>query len=99
MTLGCTVAELQARMSSREFSEWQAYAQVEPIGALRADLRNAMLMTLIANIYRDPKKRPEPFTPAEFLPFYEAEAEEKRAPEPGQLWAKLKAWAMANRGR
>lgn len=54
--MGCTVRELQARMDSAEFTEWQAFDALEPIGERRADLRMALLCQLIANINRDPKR-------------------------------------------
>lgn len=60
------MAELQARMSSQEFAEWMAYAQIEPFGGSRADLRFAMIATLIAGI-----AGVKGFDPYDFLPFME----------------------------
>lgn len=37
-----TVAELGQRMSSREFTEWMTYYQIEPFGEEIADARNAV---------------------------------------------------------
>ena len=53
-------------MSAHEFAEWQAYAQIEPFGEVRADLRNAMLASLVAGALgvRD-------FDPWSFMPFTE----------------------------
>lgn len=65
------MAVLQRRMSSAEFSEWMAYAQIEPFGEERADLRMAILATIIANANRDPKLRPEPFEVSDFMPNFE----------------------------
>ena len=59
-------------MSSREFAEWQAFAQIQPLGDLRADVRIAMLATLIAGALGA-----EGFDPWSFLPWVdkpEAEA-------------------------
>lgn len=39
-------------MSSREFSRWQAFYNIEPFGDWRADLRIARLAALTANIHR-----------------------------------------------
>jgi hypothetical protein len=50
------VAELQARMSSREFTEWMVYMQHEPSGQARADRRAAILIATLINVNRDPKK-------------------------------------------
>ena len=36
----------------------------------RQDFRVALVCALIANIYRDDKRHPEPFTPQDFLPDY-----------------------------
>ncbi|MCL5995491.1 MAG: DUF4035 domain-containing protein [Chloroflexi bacterium] len=55
-------------MSSREFSEWMAYYNLEPFGEERADLRMAMLASLIANVNRDPRKHSKPFEPKDFMP-------------------------------
>ena len=55
-------------MSSREFTEWLAYARLEPFGPEADDQRMAQLMALIANVNRDPKRRKVPFTPDDFMP-------------------------------
>lgn len=45
-----------------------AYAKIEPFGEERQDLRFAMLMALLANIHRDPKKRRTAYSPEDFMP-------------------------------
>jgi len=55
-------------VSSREFTEWLAYARLEPFGPEADDQRMAQLMALIANVNRDPKRRKVPFTPDDFMP-------------------------------
>ena len=45
------------------------YATLQPFGESAAWYRNAMLMSLHANMNRDPKKRSEPYTPDDFLPY------------------------------
>lgn len=57
------------RMSSREFTEWLAYYELEPFGEQRADLRAALIASVIANAHRDPKKKP--YKAADFLLFPE----------------------------
>lgn len=64
--MGCTVAELKRRMSSLEFTQWVAFAQVEPFG--NDYLRTASQMALLANVNRDSKKQSSPFTAADFYP-------------------------------
>lgn len=72
-------------MPARELVEWAAFYELEPFGEWRADLRMAVLASLIANANRDPEKRPEPFTVDDFmLRFGESatsDAEQERSPE------------------
>jgi hypothetical protein len=75
-----TVSELLGRVSSRELTEWEAYAALEPFGEERGDLRAGVVASVIANVNRDPKKRREPFEPKDFMPRF---GETERAkPEP-----------------
>lgn len=62
-------------MSALEFSEWLAYYQLEPFGDERADLRMAILASLIANANRDKKKRKKAFDPKDFIPQFGKEAQ------------------------
>lgn len=73
-------------MSSREFSEWMAFAELEPFGEERADLRSAIVAAVFANANRDRKKRPRPFAPADFMPF-----REKAQPTSEDLRTKFRA--------
>ena len=41
-------------MSYAEFVDWCAFASVEPFGEAREDLRNALLMALLANLHSAP---------------------------------------------
>ncbi|MEZ4714310.1 MAG: DUF4035 domain-containing protein [Caldilineaceae bacterium] len=68
---GCTVAELQSRMGQTEFLDWLEYYQVEPFGEVRAEMRMGMLASVLANIHRDSKKKPEAYSPKEFMATYE----------------------------
>lgn len=58
-------------MSSQELTDWMVYAQVEPFGEERADLRAALISSVIANVNRDPKKRSKPFDVTDFMLFRE----------------------------
>jgi hypothetical protein len=98
-------------MSSREFAEWAAYAQIEPFGPVRGDLRAGVVASVIAEVYRDPDKRSEPFTPAEFMPMFDWDApvpgaasdfgpgpgHATPAPDPAVLFARLKAGLGLNK--
>lgn len=68
-----TRAELLWRMSGAEIREWELYEQVEPFGERRADVRAALVASVIANANRDAKKKPSPFTIDDFMPFKEAD--------------------------
>jgi hypothetical protein len=52
-------------MPSRELSEWIAFANVEPIGEAREDFRNALLMSVIANTFRNENSKT--ISPVTFL--------------------------------
>lgn len=73
-------------MSWREYLEWSEYYAVEPWGEDRADLRAGIVSSVIANTNRDPKRRPKPFEPVDFMPYYE-----KPTPSPEQLAHKIRA--------
>lgn len=68
-----TVAELGRRMSSSEFTEWMAYAELEPFGEWRGDWRAGMIASTIANVNRSSDS--EPMTPKDFMPDFEAAAD------------------------
>lgn len=93
------MAEWQAAMSAREFAEWMAYNQIEPLTQARADLRSALIAWILAEIHRDPDKRRKPFEVQDFMPVFDGEAEDRQAePDPRELWQRLKAWALSAGG-
>lgn len=53
-----TKAELLNRISSREISEWIAFYNIEPFGEMRADLRAALIATVMANAWRGANQSP-----------------------------------------
>lgn len=61
-----TRRELLARMDSEEITEWMAYYRLEPFGEYRADIRNAMLCQLIAQVNSTGKR----FKLAQFMPVF-----------------------------
>ena len=67
-----------------------AFSSVEPIGDERADLRAALIASVLANINRNPETTPAPFTLADFLFDFWRVAEEK--PE-GSGWENMLAMA------
>lgn len=63
-----TVAELLARISSRELSEWLCYFDlVGPPGEERADWRAGMVASVIANGNRDPKRQKKAYQARDFM--------------------------------
>lgn len=52
----------------REFNEWMAYYSIEPFGIDREDFRMGQVCSVIANVNRDPKQKPQPYTPDNFIP-------------------------------
>lgn len=62
-------------MSSREFSEWQAFQRLEGmLGPARDDFRAGLIASVIANTSRDPKRHPKAYEPQEFIPDWPATA-------------------------
>ena len=88
------MAELQARMSSREFTAWLAYDTLDPIGAARGDLQAGIVASTVANAYRDPKKRPKPFAPADFMPLVDPDEGLDPEERGRQMWSEIKGWAL-----
>lgn len=66
-----TVRQLLAQIDSAELTEWMAFAGIEPFGEVAADQRHGLAVSVLANINRDPKKRPAPYVPRDFIPWAE----------------------------
>lgn len=77
---------MERRVSAHEWIEWQAYHALEPIGAERADLNAGIIAAVIANVHRDPKRKPDPFTAADFMPIYD-----RKEAQPIEKWRQQKA--------
>lgn len=84
--MGIPIAELQARVSSREFAEYWALYQLDPWGPERDDLRAGIVASTVANVNRDRRKRPRPYTPQEFMPkLVEATADAEETVDPAEI--------------
>lgn len=71
--MGCTVAELLARISSRELAEWKAYEKVYgPIGQVRDDWHTGLIAHRIDAMFRDPKKGKQPKI-QDFVPTWDSQ--------------------------
>lgn len=77
-------------MSSSQFSEWMAYAAVEPFGEFREELRHGQHLSLVANINRDTEKRKEPFSACDFMNYVDLPEEKPAAETPAQIAARMK---------
>lgn len=74
------------------FREWQAYAELEPFDERRADWRAASIVTMLANVNRDSKKKAEPFKLDDFTLKFETTDEASR---PKQTIAQQKSLLLA----
>lgn len=92
------VGQLLASISSRELTEWQAFFRLEPFGEERADLRAGIIASTMANTARDPKQRPRPFEPREFMPQFDDEPVDDEM-EQAALWARVNEVMFALGGR
>lgn len=55
------------QIPARLFAEWTIYAELEPFGEERADIRTSTLLQLLTNVYRDRKRHKTPFALDEFV--------------------------------
>jgi len=77
-----------------QFLGWLDYAELEPFGELRDDYRMANIMQLLANINRDTKTRPQPFTISDFLFQFEKEEDKPGdAPKWQRMLDTARTWA------
>ena len=74
-----SVREAMHRINQREFAEWQLYANEEPFGEERADLRAGIIASVIANANRG--KNMKPFEAQDFMPIFSEYQEEERKRE------------------
>lgn len=81
-----TVADLLARISSRELSEWMAYERIAgPLGGRRHDVLAGIIAATIANTNRG-KGRP-PASVSKFVPEWD---DHPAPPPPEELLAKAR---------
>ena len=55
-------------LDSHQFAEWIAYDGLEPFGEERADLRNGIVASVVANANRGKGQAAK--RPTDFMPFY-----------------------------
>lgn len=97
-----TVAELLDRMSSAEFSEWMAYYTIEPFGEERADLRQALTTSAVANTLQAQTKKPKWTKPEDFMLFQDKkptqEPQRESAASPEHILAKFTSLTSRKKG-
>ena len=54
------------------------YANIEPFGEYRSELRNGSLMALLANLKRNPEAKREPWSALDFMHFAGRQEEDER---------------------
>lgn len=81
--------ELQARMSAAEFAEWMAYYSLEPWGGEYDAYERALIVSTLANVNRDVKKRKQPYKPEDFMGRF-IERKPKQRPSGAELLEKVK---------
>jgi hypothetical protein len=54
-----------------------SYYAVEPFGELVADQRHGIATAVLANVNRDPKRRPQPYQAADFIHWHPSHREAK----------------------
>lgn len=67
-----SVKRAQAEIDSEEFAHWLAFFRLEPWGSEIEDLRAGSVVSMLANVNRDLKRRPEPFGLLDFIPWADA---------------------------
>ena len=71
-----TVAELNSRMSGREFSQWMEFYALEPFGPVRDNLHAGQIAAMLFNANRGKGRRP--MSANDFLLMSERERMEQR---------------------
>lgn len=90
-------------MTRREFFDWWAYDQVEPIGAMRGDYQAASVCATIMNGFAVMARSRKRFKIKDFLLEWgkEAKVAEPGGKDNGQPWQKMKLvarmWAAASK--
>lgn len=64
-----SVRRCQREVDSAEFIEWMAFSGMEGLSDEMDDLRCGLVTAAIYNVNRDTKKAPDPFCPADVIPW------------------------------
>jgi hypothetical protein len=80
-----------ASMSSTQLNEWRAYAQLEPFGEERADLRTAQICALLEAVHAKKRK----LDVSKWMPFGEQRERQQSSEE---IWQRLEQITKAMGG-
>lgn len=69
------------RMPATVFIDWMNYDAMEPFGPWRLDWLFAEVCTMIANVNRDPKRKPMPWKTTDFLVKFGEQTKDDLAPK------------------
>ncbi len=69
------------RMPVKRFQEYYLLEQIEPFGEAGHYYRNALLLSLLGNVYRDSDKQIVPFEVSDFMPDLYNEQGQEVSPE------------------
>lgn len=87
-------------MTAEEMIGWQEFFRVEPWGGPVEDYRAAITASVVANVYRDKKKRDKPFGPEDFMPQHAPkEGEERKRKTPEEMLRAVEAITLAMGGK
>lgn len=64
-------------ITAAQLIEWMQYDIIEPFGEWRDDWRSAEIVTMLANVNRDSKKRKDPYKVIDFLPKFGEQEQSK----------------------
>lgn len=78
--MGIPVRELQQRIDSAELVEYMALYQIDARGTHYEDLRAGTIASMIANVNRNEKRKPEPWGPLDFIPWNERNKAKQESP-------------------
>ena len=90
-----------AEISATQFGDWMHYFELEPFGEIRADARQQMTCAVIANGYRDPKKKAPKLS--DFALQFGGESRRRpartRKQSPADMRAQMEVWNAGVRAR
>lgn len=77
LAMGRTRDDLMRSMSSAEFCEWMAFAELEPFGSLREDYRAGLAAAATVNVWRSSKDE-KVTAPLDFFPEYQQQQQQQQ---------------------